>query len=195
MGFELAPDYVDVAQRMREFFEKHPEGSLQTVEISPWTFGDKDFIAYTAAAYRAPDDPRPGYGVAWEPVPGQTPYTRNSELMNAETSAWGRAILAVGASTSKQIASANEVRNRADEPEQATRAPQRPARGAKGVRLAPPELTNRIEALIASTGKYKDWDEAMMGIVGEPRGRAEITFGEARNVKSTLEHLQKEAAS
>jgi hypothetical protein len=193
MGFELAPDYVDVAQRLRDFFEKYPTGSFQTIEVSPWTFGDQDFIAYTAAAYRTPDDPRPGYGVAWEPVPGLTPYTRNSELMNAETSAWGRAILAVGASTSKQIASANEVRNRADEPE-ATRAPQKAARGAKGVRLAPPELINRIEALIHTTKKYKDWDEAIMAIVGEPKGRADITFGEARNVKSTLERIPKEVA-
>jgi hypothetical protein len=32
--------------------------------------------------------------------------------MNAETSAWGRAIIAVGASDAKRVASANEVRNR-----------------------------------------------------------------------------------
>jgi hypothetical protein len=69
-------------------------------------------VAYVAAAYRTPDDPRPGIGVAWELYPGTTPYTRDSELMNAETSAWGRAIVAVGIPT-KKIASADEVRNRA----------------------------------------------------------------------------------
>lgn len=110
-------DYNDVASRMREFFEKHPDGSLR-----PWnpdepfrvvTLGEKTFVSYVAVARRSPDDPNPGIGTAWEPFPGRTPYTRDSELMNAETSAWGRAILAVGAAdTKKGIASHEEVRNR-----------------------------------------------------------------------------------
>jgi len=51
--------------------------------------------------------------LASEPVPGKTNFTRDSELMNAETSAWGRALIAVGAADAKRgIASANEVRNR-----------------------------------------------------------------------------------
>jgi hypothetical protein len=108
--------YVDVAQRVREFREKHPEGSLQPWDPStPYTIislGDKTFVVYTAAAYRTPTDERPGIGIAWEPFPGRTPYTRDSELMNAETSAWGRAIIAALASDSKTIASAEEVRNR-----------------------------------------------------------------------------------
>lgn len=107
-------DYNDVASRMREFFERYPEGRLRPA--SPWrieTVGDKQFVVYEAAAYRGPDDTLPGIGTAWEPFPGRTPYTRDSELMNAETSAWGRAILAVGAAdTKKGIASAEEVRNR-----------------------------------------------------------------------------------
>lgn len=118
--------YVDVAARIVEFRAKHPEGSLQPVDpANPFevkVIGDKAFIVYTAAAYRTPDDTRPGIGIAWEPFPGATPYTRNSELMNAETSAWGRAIIAVGAADSKRgIASHEEVRNRQaerDEPQQ-----------------------------------------------------------------------------
>lgn len=45
-------------------------------------------------------------------MPGKTPYTKLSELQNAETSAWGRAIVAVLASESKSVASAEDVRNR-----------------------------------------------------------------------------------
>jgi hypothetical protein len=116
--FKIDPNYVDVAARMQEFFDKHPEGSFQTVDKQLMSTQAGEFIVYTAAAYRTPDDPRPGHGTAWEPVPGTTPYTKNSELMNAETSAWGRAIIAVGASTSKKIASANEVRNRSAEREE-----------------------------------------------------------------------------
>jgi hypothetical protein len=71
------------------------------------------FIVYTAAAYRTPHDTRPGIGVAWEVFPGSTPYTAGSEVMNAETSAWGRAIVAVLASDSKRgVSSREEVRNR-----------------------------------------------------------------------------------
>jgi hypothetical protein len=124
--------YVDVASRMSQFFAKHPDGALQPVDpAKPFevtTIGDKAFVVYTAAAYRTPDDPRPGIGVAWEPFPGRTPYTRDSEVMNAETSAWGRAILAVGAAdTRKGIASAEEVRNRREDREAAVYDPHNPA--------------------------------------------------------------------
>src|SRR5689334_1068647 len=98
MAFDMK-DYVDVAARIREFRDKHPEGSLQPADPSqPFTvveIGDQTFIAYAAAAYRTPDDQRPGIGVAYEPFPGKTQFTRDSELQNAETSAWGRAIVAV----------------------------------------------------------------------------------------------------
>jgi hypothetical protein len=115
MSFDLG-DYKDVAERLADFRAKHPDGSLQPANLSePFrvvTIGDRAFIAYTAAAYRSPDDPRPGIGTAYEPFPGKTPYTRDSELQNAETSAWGRAILAALASESRSVASADEVRNR-----------------------------------------------------------------------------------
>lgn len=108
----FAPDYVDVAERIREFREKHPEGSLQQVDWRIETIGQQHFVVYTAAAYRTPDDERPGIGAAWEPFPGRTSFTRDSELQNAETSAWGRAIIAAGAADAKRVASANEVANR-----------------------------------------------------------------------------------
>lgn len=112
-GWDLS-DYKEVSERIDDFREKHPEGTLQS-EVIPSPFDS--FVIVKAYAYRSPDDPRPGVGLAWEPVPGKTPYTKDSELMNAETSAWGRAIVAVGASDAKKVASANEVRNRQDSPE------------------------------------------------------------------------------
>src|SRR5208282_2950350 len=79
-------DYVTVAQRIALFRERHPEGCLRPVNpAEPYTIltvGDKVFVVYSAAAYRTPDDPMPGVGVAWEAFPGKTPYTRDSELMN-----------------------------------------------------------------------------------------------------------------
>ena len=122
-------DYVDVAQRIADFRELYPSGSLQPADpAKPWEQAvvqgvakdGREFVAtmivYAAAAYRTPDDPRPGIGIAWEAFPGRTPYTLGSELMNAETSAWGRAIIAVLASDSKAgVASRQEVKARRGE--------------------------------------------------------------------------------
>lgn len=112
-------DYVDVAERIAAFKQEHPEGSLQTIRWEVVEVGGKPFVVYRAAAYRSQDDTRPGHGTAWEPFPGKTPYTKDSELMNAETAAWGRAIVALGIAASKKIASRQEVKARLEEPEEA----------------------------------------------------------------------------
>ena len=119
-------DYNTVAERIAEFRDKHPEGSLRPLNpAEPWRIvqaegydknGDhvmQSFVVVVAAAYRDPEDPAPGVGMAWEIFPGRTPYTRGSELMNAETSAQGRAIVAaLAADVKKGVASREEVRNR-----------------------------------------------------------------------------------
>jgi hypothetical protein len=106
-------DYIDVATRIVEFREKFPQGSLQQVSYEFVNVNGKDWIIYTAAAYRSPDDERPGIGTAWEPIPGPTNFTRDSEVQNAETAAWGRAMVAaLAVDTKKGIASSEEVRNR-----------------------------------------------------------------------------------
>ena len=127
MSFNLG-DYNDVASRIIEFREKYPDGSLQQVKYEllevPIYTKDKEsgvvsqtavrvYLAYTAAAYRTPDDLCPGQGTAWEPIPGPTQFTRDSEMQNAETAAWGRAIVAaLAADTKKGIASRDEVQAR-----------------------------------------------------------------------------------
>jgi hypothetical protein len=126
MAFDLG-NYNTVPERMTEFYAKYPGGSLQgTYEFrqipmylkdeetgKPYLSGEKTIVIYTAKAYRSPDDLLPGVGTASEPFPGLTPYTKDSEIMNAETSAWGRAILAIGAAdTRKGIASREEVQSR-----------------------------------------------------------------------------------
>lgn len=111
MTYNIDPDYVDVATRIQEFYAKYPDGRLQTIEHDPMEINGKWFVYCKVAAYRDADDPRPSHGLAWEPIPGPTPFTKDSELMNAQTSAWGRAIVATGI-PSKKIASADEVRAR-----------------------------------------------------------------------------------
>jgi hypothetical protein len=107
-------DYVDVSERIRMFRERFPNGSLQQVSIQFIDFAGKSWVVYTAAAYRSPDDLRPGHGTAWEQVPGKSNFSRDSETQNVETSAWGRAIIAVlVADGGKRIASRNEVQSKA----------------------------------------------------------------------------------
>ena len=110
-GFN-SDDYVDVAERITQFYERFPEGRLVTVDwdVKPDLDG-KSFVWVHAKAFRDPEDPLPGDGIAWEPVPGPTPFTKDSELMNAQTAAWGRAIVALGFET-KKIASKQEVQAR-----------------------------------------------------------------------------------
>jgi hypothetical protein len=105
-------DYVDVAERIQDFKDAHPDGTLQTLAWGIEKVGDQYYVYYQAAAYRTADDLTPGQGIAWEPWPGKTPYTRDSELMNAETAAWGRAIVACGLVANRKLASRQEVRNR-----------------------------------------------------------------------------------
>ncbi len=128
MGFQLSDDYITVAERIVEFRAKYPEGSLQPADLSrPYTLetiNGNQALVVVAAAYRTPEDTRPGIGMAYEPVPGATTFTRGSELQNAETAAWGRAIVAaLAADTKKGIASYEEVRVQEERQTQPSRKP------------------------------------------------------------------------
>lgn len=154
-------DYVDVAERLRIFRDKYPDGSLQPMNLEkPFDviyIGDKAFLVYIAAAYRTPEDTRPGIGSAWEPFPGRTPYTKDSELMVAETSAWGRAIMAALAADSKRIASLDEVRARRqaeDAGHPSADAPERPQRAETGS-AATPATEAQERALYAISKKLE----------------------------------------
>lgn len=112
-------DYVPVNDRVAAFLEKYPDGSLQS-EIVVHT---ETLIVMTASAYRTPDDPRPGKGTSQIEVPGRTPFTRGSEIENCETSAWGRALAALGFEVKRGIASAEEVQNKSGEAQKPATAP------------------------------------------------------------------------
>lgn len=112
----MMENYIDVAERIRQFRAAFPNGCLRPANpeepFKIMEIGGREFIVYVAAAYRTPDDPMPAIAVAAEPSIGQTNFTRDSEVMNAETSAWGRAIVAALAADTQKIASLEEVRNR-----------------------------------------------------------------------------------
>ena len=100
--------YVEVNKRIEEFKKEFPNGSLQSEIV----MHEENLVVVKAYAYRTPDDERPGIGHSQMPIPGLTPYTENSEVENEETSAWGRAIAALGFEVRKAVASAEEVANK-----------------------------------------------------------------------------------
>ena len=108
----FADGYVSVSERLEAFYKKYPDGSIQSdiVELT------ESRVVIKAFAYRKPDDPRPGIGHSQLGIPGKTNFTRGSELENAETSAWGRAIAALGFDVKGGVASKDEVDNKSDEP-------------------------------------------------------------------------------
>jgi hypothetical protein len=100
--------YITVNERIDAFYAKYPEGSLQS-EIVTHT---PKIVVVKAMAFRTADDPRPGIGHSMMMIPGTTPYTEDSEVENAETSAWGRALAALGFEVKKGIATRQEIENK-----------------------------------------------------------------------------------
>jgi hypothetical protein len=84
-------NYVDVATRLKLALDKWPDLRVQETGRELLEVGDKQYLVCTVTAWRTADDPIPSIASAWEPLPGVTPYTRNSELMVGFTSALGRA--------------------------------------------------------------------------------------------------------
>jgi len=115
MSWDLK-DYVDVPARLKMLADKFPDVRIVEHEPRIIAIGDRVFLQVKVQAWRTPDDQHPAIAYCWEPYPGDTPYTRDSEQMNAATSALGRlcALLLPGA-FAKQ-ASANEVLHRAGPP-------------------------------------------------------------------------------
>ena len=209
-------DYVDVAERIRNFADRFPEGSLQSeLQLVGGGWLCKAF------AYRSPSDERPGIGHAFEPVPGKTPYTKDSEAMNAETSAWGRAIVALGFET-KKIASRQEVRARSGggttagngpgDPPGSTESKPAPRAGASSLSPAqkPDDLglkTARADFVAPNlnadaTDKQKNYVKALMkkarltaeqaASIGDPE---KMTKARAMEVIEKLERLIKNKAA
>lgn len=100
--------YIQVNERIVKFYERYPEGSLQSEIVKL----EADRVVMKALAYRTPDDARPGIGYSSLQIPGPTPYTRHSEIENAETSAWGRALAALGFEVKRGVASRDEIENK-----------------------------------------------------------------------------------
>ncbi len=99
-------DYVAVNERIEKFYEKYPQGSIET-EIA---YNDNGQVIFKAYAYRDREDNRPATGHAMEKE-GSSFINKTSHIENCETSAVGRALAMLGFEIKKSIASKEEVEN------------------------------------------------------------------------------------
>jgi hypothetical protein len=108
MAFDLS-EYVDVKTRLKQALALYPQ--LRIVEHRPeiTMVGDQLFIECSVTVSRDPDDPIPVTAYIFEPYPGKTSFTKNSEQPNGATSVLGRALGYMGLGIEKSIASSNEV--------------------------------------------------------------------------------------
>lgn len=128
-------DYVEVNQRVMEFWQKYPNGRIST-EIVNWQDG---IIVMKASGYRDVSDQIPfSVGHAYEKE-GAGMINATSALENCETSAVGRMLGLGNFSAKKSIASREEVANAIHQQEAITAEKDRshdPALKAKWALLA-----------------------------------------------------------
>lgn len=100
-------DYVDVAERIRAWYEAYANGRIETSVLEH----SEKRVVLEAKVYRgeSADEKPAGIGHSAMQIPGATPYTRGSEIENCETSAVGRALVMAGL-PSKRIASDDEIK-------------------------------------------------------------------------------------
>lgn len=134
MAFDMK-DYVEVADRIRAWYMDHEGGRIMTTIVEHTDAR----VVVRAEVYRNHIDPPAGVGHSALAIPGSTPYTKGSELENAETSAVGRALVMAGI-PSKHVASAGEVASKRAESLVAPQQAQAAGR-TRGSVTPPPERT------------------------------------------------------
>lgn len=187
MSFNL-DNYVDVPTRLRMALEKHPDLRIQESQPTFREVNTKLYIEIRCTVWRDKDDPLPVIAYCWEPFPGTTPYTRDSEQMNASTSALGRALGMMGFGIEHKMASKQEVLARQSERPTVT---QQPATYADGGTVPDPftgeaQQTNVIK-FKDPKAKASDKQLGMIRALARTKGFA-TGQGVADAVSSVLKH-------
>jgi hypothetical protein len=200
MSFNL-DNYVDVPTRLRMALEKHPDLRIQESQPVFREVSDKLYIEIRCTVWRDKDDTLPVIAYCWEPFPGTTPYTRDSEQMNASTSALGRALGMMGFGIEHKMASKQEVMARQQPPIVTTEV----ATYADGAPVADPftdqPQTTNIVKFKDPKGKASDKQLGMIRALARGRGLATgigVTDGVSGVIErkiSKLDELTKAEAS
>ena len=172
--------YETVAHRVHRFREEHPDWALLTEIVERTT----DFVIVRAAISNDTRVIATGHA---EEYRSASQINKTSALENAETSAIGRALAALGMGGT-EFASANEVQNAVHQQGQ-------PPRGGSALKATPPKgetlvlepsedvatVTGTIERVSVKTGetaKGKKWTRYGIQIDGEWIGTFSATIGE-----------------
>jgi hypothetical protein len=135
-------NYVEVNERIMEFWSKYPNGRIHT-EIVSW---QDSVIVMKASVYKDIADTLPAaVGHAYERE-GSTPVNRSSVLENCETSAVGRATAILGLSIKRSIASKEEVANAIKQQEEYNTEPDR---------LNDPAIKSKWQLLAGNLDEYE----------------------------------------
>jgi len=108
MSFNLG-DYVDVPTRLAMALKKFPDLRIQESQPHIIEVDAQKYVEISCTVWRDATDTLPVVAYCWEQIPGKTPYTRGSEMMNSSTSCLGRALGFLGMGIGKSIASRDEV--------------------------------------------------------------------------------------
>ena len=185
MSFNL-DNYVDVPTRLRMALEKHADLRIQESQPVFREVNDKLYIEIRCTVWRDKDDTLPVIAYCWEPFPGTTPYTRDSEQMNASTSALGRALGMMGFGIEHKMASKQEVMARQQPPTVTTEV----ATYADGGPVVDPftdqPQTTNIVKFKDPKGKASDKQLGMIRALARGRGLA-TGVGVAEGVSGVIE--------
>jgi hypothetical protein len=146
--------------------EKYPDLRIQESQPSFREVNDKLYIEIRCTVWRDKDDQLPTIAFCWEPFPGTTPYTRDSEQMNASTSALGRALGMMGFGIDHKMASKQEVLARQEPRTEVARYPD-------GEPIPDPftgEPQTNVVPMKAGPGKASEKQIGMIRALGRTRG-------------------------
>jgi len=168
MSFNL-DNYVDVPTRLRMALEKFPDLRVQESQPIFREVEGKLYLEMHVTLWRDKDDPLPMIAYCWEPFPGRTPYTRDSEMMNLSTSLLGRVLGMLGMGIDHKMASKQEVLARQE--------PEKPrveiARYPDGEPIPDPftgEPQTNVVPLKAGPGKASEKQIGMIRVLAKTRG-------------------------
>lgn len=99
--------YATVQERIAQFYQDFPDGSIRTFMV----VRDGPEVIFEARVYRNPEEAAMGiYTSGWaREVEGKSPVNRTSHLENAESSAAGRALANLGYATDARRPSRSEM--------------------------------------------------------------------------------------
>ena len=166
MSFNL-DNYVDVPTRLRMALENFPDLRVQESQPTFREVNEKLYIEIRCTVWRDKDDQLPCIAYCWEPFPGRTPYTKDSEQMNASTSALGRALGMMGFGIDHKMASKQEVMARQEQPRVEI------ARYPDGEPIPDPftgEPQTNVVPLKAGPGKASEKQIGMIRVIAKTRG-------------------------